>query len=131
MFSSDAFSYINVLDKTMDASWQRETVLANNLANVDTPGYKRQDVEFSSILEFELTKTQYGSVDGAVKHVDLDRVDAVTYTDNANYSYRIDENNVDVDSENVELASEQIRYQTLSSATKQEFTRFSTVCTSS
>ncbi len=33
MLSSSAFDYINVLDKAADASWLRESTLANNIAN--------------------------------------------------------------------------------------------------
>lgn len=36
MINSNAFSYINVLDRAADASWTRETVIGNNIANVDT-----------------------------------------------------------------------------------------------
>ncbi len=32
----------------MRGSWQRQTALTNNLANADTPGYKRQDVNFEA-----------------------------------------------------------------------------------
>lgn len=35
---SNAYNYINVLDKAADASWTRNDVLANNIANADTPG---------------------------------------------------------------------------------------------
>ena len=45
MISTDAFSYINVLSKAADASWTRESLIANNIANADTPGYKRQDID--------------------------------------------------------------------------------------
>ncbi|MHB8131035.1 MAG: flagellar basal body rod protein FlgB [Mobilitalea sp.] len=48
MIGSNAFNYINVLDKAADASWQRNEVISNNIANVDTPGYKRKDVQFES-----------------------------------------------------------------------------------
>ena len=41
MLSTDAFNYVNVLDKAADASWTRESILANNIANIDTPGHKR------------------------------------------------------------------------------------------
>ena len=44
MFQSNVFNYVNVLDKAADASWLRNDAIGNNLANVDTPGYKRQDV---------------------------------------------------------------------------------------
>ncbi len=127
MIRSDAFSYINVLDKAADASWQRESAIANNIANVDTPGYKRQDVEFQSVLERELNSTGYGSMDRAVKNVNLNKLDGVAYTDSAAYSYRLDGNNVDIDTENVELASEQLRYQALTQGISEEFKRFQSV----
>lgn len=126
MILSDAYSYVNVLDKALDASWTRQTAIANNIANVDTPGYKRQDVEFSELLEDELDKFQYRSLDQAVRHADMSELDGQVYTDSENFSYRIDKNNVDIDTENVELASEQIRYQTLSTAERNEFNRFNT-----
>ena len=42
-------------------------------------------------------------------------------------SYRMDENNVDIDTENVELASEQLRYQTEIQSVTMDFTRLKTV----
>lgn len=42
MINSTAFDYVNVLTKAADASYQREAILANNISNVDTPGYKRK-----------------------------------------------------------------------------------------
>ena len=52
--STGAFGYVNLLKSAADASWTREEVLTNNIANVDTPNYKRQDVEFSSFLANDL-----------------------------------------------------------------------------
>ncbi len=46
MINSNVFDYINVLDKAADASWTRNEIISNNIANVDTPGYKRQDLNF-------------------------------------------------------------------------------------
>ena len=131
MISSNAFSYINVLDRTLDASWTRQTMIANNLANVDTPNYKRQDIEFKSVLEQQMRSTSMriadNSVDRIVKNMDLAKLKGKQYTDYANFKYRIDRNNVDVDTENVELASEQLNYQTLSTAVSSEFNRFDIV----
>ncbi len=127
MISTDAYSYINVLDKAADASWLREQTITNNIANVDTPGYKRKDVDFESVLQRELGNSQYTSLDDKVKNLDLSELGVSTYTDSASYSYRIDENNVDIDTENVELASEQIRYQALTeNCITSEFNRLST-----
>lgn len=123
MFSTNAYSYINVLNKAADASWLREQTIANNLANVDTPGYKRRDVDFQSVLRTELGYMKYRTLDEKVDNVDLGRLNARKYLDAVNYSYRIDRNNVDVDTENVELASEKIRYDALTDSMTQEFSR--------
>ncbi len=129
MINSNAFDYINVATKALDASYLRETVIANNIANVDTPTYKRQDVEFQSVLENAIDSTKYKNLTEAVHGVNtnLDGLDAIRYTDANNYSYRIDKNNVDIDTENVELASEQLRYQALSNSVTQDFNNFRAV----
>lgn len=123
MFSTNAFDYINVLDKAADASWLRETAITNNLANIDTPGYKRLDVDFQSVLKKEMGMSKYTSLDKKVRSLngDLSSLTVSTYTDSSNYSYRLDGNNVDVDTENVELASEQIRYEALTSSINSQF----------
>ncbi len=127
MFSTNAYSYINVLNKAADASWLREQTIANNLANVDTPGYKRKDVDFQSVLRQELGNMKYTTLDEKVYNADLSHLNASTYIDAINYSYRIDKNNVDVDTENVELASEKIRYDALTDSMTQEFSRLRSV----
>ncbi|MCI8635656.1 MAG: flagellar basal body rod protein FlgB [Eubacterium sp.] len=123
MFSTNVYSYINVLNKAADASWLREETIMNNLANVNTPEYKRKDVDFQSVLKRELGSAKYRTLDSKVDHVNLDRLNVSTYYDHANYSYRMDKNNVDVDTENVELASEKIRYDALTDSMTQEFSR--------
>ena len=54
MITTNAFDYINIMDKAADASWKRESAISNNIANADTPGYKRLDVDFESALKREL-----------------------------------------------------------------------------
>lgn len=127
MITSGAYSYINVLDKAADASWLRESAISNNLANVSTPGYKRQDVDFEGMLERELGRSKYETLDKKVENLHLNHLNATTYTDSANYSYRLDGNNVDIDTEEMELASEQLRYQALTDSVSQEFSRLKSV----
>lgn len=127
MLSTDAFNYVNVLDKAADASWQRENILTNNIANVNTPGYKRKDLDFESTLKTELSKYRYESLDDKMKDVDLSHLNASVYTDSSNYSYRLDESNVDIDNEQVELASEQIRYQGIAAGLNGQFDRMRSV----
>jgi len=40
-----------LLEAAMRGSWQRQTALTSNIANADTPGYKRQEVNFESELQ--------------------------------------------------------------------------------
>ena len=129
MFSTNAFDYINILDKAADASALRETAIANNIANIDTPGYKRQEVDFESVLKRELGSYKYVDLDKKVRAVntDLSGLNVSTYTDSSNYSYRLDENNVDPDNENVEMASETIRYQMLTNSIDSDFKRMQAV----
>lgn len=127
MIQTNVFDYIRVLDKAADASWLRNEVISNNLANIDTPGYKRQDVEFESILKKALGSSRYETMDAKVAGLKNRDLRARTYTDYANYSYRIDGNNVDVDNENVMLAENQLRYQGLITSINQEFANLKTV----
>ena len=126
MIQTNAFDYINVLDRAADAAWQRNEAISNNIANVDTPGYKRQDVAFESVLQQALGNNRYESMDDKVANVDLSRLRGRAYLDYANYSYRLDGNNVDIENENVMLAENQLKYQGLISSINQEFTNLKT-----
>ena len=127
MINCTSFDYINLLTKAADASWKRETVISSNIANVNTPGYKRKDLNFQGVLTEELGRCKHESLDSKVSDVDLSRLDPQIYVDSANYSYRMDGNNVDIDTENVELASEQIRYEGLTDCINSEFERMKAV----
>ena len=127
MINCTSYDYINLLTKAADASWKRETVISNNIANVNTPGYKRKDLNFQGVLTEELGRCKHESLDSKVSDVDLSRLDPQIYVDSANYSYRMDGNNVDIDTENVELASEQIRYEGLTDCINSEFERMKAV----
>ena len=127
MIQTNAFDYINVLNRAADAAWQRNEAISNNIANVDTPGYKRQDVAFESALQQALGNNRYQSMDDKVANVNLSRLRGRAYVDYANYSYRLDGNNVDIENENVMLAENQLKYQGLISSINQEFTNLQTV----
>ena len=123
MFTSGVYDYINVLGKAADGAWARNEAIANNIANVDTPGYKRQDVSFETELQHALKASKYTSLDEKVKDANqhLRRLNPRAYTDIPNWSYRMDKNNVDIDTENVELASNQIKYNGITNSIDNEF----------
>ena len=119
--NTNVFDYINVLDKAMDASWIRNEAISNNIANADTPGYKRQDVNFETQLAKALHSSRYTSMDAKVHNVKLSRLNPIAYTDYSGFSYRIDGNNVDPDAEGVYLAKNQVVYRGLELSVNQEF----------
>lgn len=127
MFNSNAFDYINVLDKAADAAWLRNDLLANNIANQSTPNYKRQDVDFESQLSEALKHQKYTSIDQKVANLKLKRLDGKIYTDYADYAYRMDGNNVDPEQEQVKLAANQMKYQGLTQSINQEFSNMKLV----
>ena len=127
MIQTNAFDYINVLDRAADAAWQRNEAISNNIANVDTPGYKRKDLNFEGVLSQELGRCKHQSLDKKISELDTSKLTANVYTDHSNYSYRMDGNNVDIENENVMLAENQLKYQGLISSINQEFTNLKTV----
>lgn len=130
MINTNIYNYINVLDKAADAANTRNEVLANNIANVDTPNYKRKDVSFQNYLEQALIGAE--ALDTRVSEVNTHLSDfgGVIYTDSSVLSYRLDGNNVDIDTENAYLAENQIRYNALVEQIGQEFARYKTVLSS-
>ena len=122
MITSGIYNYVNVLDKAADAAYMRNELITNNIANVDTPGYKRQDVSFETELQKALGHFQFTSLDEKVAAVKTGRLNPQPFTDYAGYSYRLDGNNVDIDQENIYLAENQLKYQGLMAGIKSEFT---------
>ncbi|MEE5990913.1 MAG: Flagellar basal body rod protein FlgB [Firmicutes bacterium ADurb.Bin354] len=126
MINAHVYDYVNVLDKAADAAWLRNEAISNNIANVDTPGYKRQDVSFENELTRILNKVEYDNMDQRVYNLDLARIEPRVYTDAFDYSYRLDGNNVDIDTENVYLAENQVTYNSLISCMQNEFANLRT-----
>ncbi|MCR5210488.1 MAG: flagellar basal body rod protein FlgB [Lachnospiraceae bacterium] len=126
MINAHVYDYVNVLDKAADAAWLRNEAISNNIANVDTPGYKRQDVSFENELARILNKVEYDNMDQRVYNLELTRIEPRVYTDAFDYSYRLDGNNVDIDTENVYLAENQVTYNSLISCMQNEFSNLRT-----
>ncbi len=127
MINTDVFNYINVLDSAADASALRNKTIANNIANISTPHYKRQDVSFAANLQQALKNSRFETLDQKVDSLNTNRLRGVVYTDTEAYSYRLDGNNVDVDTENVYMAQNQLTYQGLTDSITAEFKNFKTV----
>ncbi len=97
----------------------RQGAIADNIANIDTPGYRRREVPFEAELR---RATASGSERLAVTH--SSHMPIAPSRGNSNglqatqllTSDRLDGNNVDIDQEMVSLAETQLRYQAAASA---------------
>ncbi len=126
----NSFTQIDIQKKALDASWLRQQLIANNIANVNTPGYKRSDIDFESMLVDYL----------GAKNTDLTRTNSRHFNNNGlingtlkpiikkdrSTSYRLDGNNVNVDTEMAANASNQIKYNAMIKQINGQFVRLKT-----
>jgi flagellar basal-body rod protein FlgB len=97
-----------LVQRGLDGASLRQQVLSNNLANANTAGFKRSDVDFQSTLASAL-----GS--GGANAVAATTFSPVTDTTTA---MRADGNNVDMDAEMAKLTSNAVEYETLTEIEK-------------
>ncbi len=107
-------SYLGVHAAALQVQTQRMEVLANNLANVDTPGYKARDIDFKAAL------AAAGSPQGGVTMTTTDAKDIAinpTSDGGAALKYRVplepslDGNTVDSQQEQAAFADNTVHYQ--------------------
>lgn len=120
----------DILHRALSAESFRYGVRAQNLANTNTPLYKRQDVEFESLLAAELDRKN-GSIalkKTQARHIGSDPAQASPrlITDNVS-TMRYDGNNVDIEREIVALTETAIRYQVLAEQLLQQIRQLRTV----
>jgi len=120
------------MEKALDASLARNDTISQNLANIDTPNYKRKDVAFEQYLNDSLNKTNLeGNLTDkrhiAINSKDIDKIQPTATDGNSDVSMRIDGNNVDVDSEMAYLAKNTIKYNTLIQLINSNFSKIKNV----
>ncbi len=116
----------DLLEKAIDVSWKRNETISNNIANVDTPGYKRKSVKFEEFLDQERKDIPLKTSDS--RHIGVEREYPVKIvTDNSSSSYRLDGNNVDIESEMVSMAKNTIKYNVLIQSINSRFRRLTSV----
>lgn len=111
------FDNIELMGKLLDVKAKRHELISNNLANVDTPGYKRSDIAFEEILKSKLDQRILPLSITNDKHINLvskaEEIEPQIYKQQ-DYVIRNDENNVDVDREMVELLKNNLSYDIIS-----------------
>ncbi len=126
-----------VLEKSLNASALQQQMISNNIANVDTPGYKRSEVVFKSKLDeiisgkdktylpLMITHTNHIPI---VRELNLETLQPEIVA-NTETSLRNDGNNVDIDNEMAQLAENTAYYSSLAQLTSGKLGLLQTVIT--
>ncbi len=96
-----------ILEKAVYGSSLRHNAIVNNISNINTPGYKRVDVDFKTSLQAAVNNLQEGKKDEALKTIKQSMPEILN---DSSSSVRIDGNGVDIDSEMTALAENTLEY---------------------
>lgn len=107
---------LSALEQGINAASLRHKVISNNIANVNTPGFKKSEVVFESLLQealdekgrLPLAQTNSRHMQGGEVSSKAPVIETVNST-----SFRTDGNNVDIDIEMANLAKNNIYYNSL------------------
>ena len=124
------------LSRGLEAANMRHEVISNNIANVNTPNFKRSAVNFEDLLAKELNigdnKNKLKLVRTNDRHLPVGvsgKVHGVIEEDNST-TMRVDNNNVDIDKEMAGLAKNQLYYNAMSTQLGSYISKMKSVITS-
>ena len=124
---NNMFRPMDVLQKGLSANWMRNAVIRNNIANVETPGFKASDVEFESLFRRAIEEGGFVGTRTHALHKEIGTGNFLNIrpriTERRDLSMRYDGNNVDIEAENVKLAQTQIQYNTIMEKLNSEIRR--------
>ncbi len=101
-----------IIKTGMDVAMLRQNVHAQNIANAETPGYKRKYVVFEELLK-ESLRLQLATTDK--KHIQsTEKLPQPKVEQEKNFFYKNDENGVDIDFEIAQMTANGLRYEVLS-----------------
>lgn len=103
------------LESAIQASVTRHQTISNNLANIETPYFKRSDVEFESLLQEQLNETTLKGNRTNSKHFYIGpsyNVPNYQVIQDESTIMTNDANNVDLEVEAAKQAENQLRYYT-------------------
>ncbi len=118
------------LEKALDGSWLKHKAINQNIANSDTPGYKKINVEFEKQLKDAINENKgklYITNEKHIPHINYSKNFSPKITEQKGYSYRFDKNNVNMDVEQAELAKNAIKYDALARSITDEYEKMKNV----
>lgn len=104
--------HLNTLQKGLNRATERQGLLTTNIANVNVPGYKRKDIDFSVALDGAIGKSPGDNRDFFADNFASSQGES---------SIRVDGNNVDMEHEVMSLAETELRFQAISDMTANYF----------
>lgn len=126
MFLADIFSTLTVqtITKVLDATALNQVLISNNIANVNTPGYKRSEVTFRDQLKRALSQSDVSLSRTHTSHlpiaINVSQVEPKIEIDSETVM-RWDGNNVDVEREMAKLSHNSMEYNMFSTLLKRNF----------
>ena len=110
MSTIDKSNYVyNLLKEGLDAASLRGKVISNNIANVNTKGYKAYSVNFEDNLKDSIDSLEMKTTNE--KHMkDSSKIGDIQVVQDKSTSMKEDGNNVDIDNEMTDLAANTLNY---------------------
>lgn len=116
-----------LLQKDLDGLWARQQVISDNMANIETPGYKEKNVSFENQLE----NAVQGKEDTEADTIDrIGKVQPFT-AENSDQTYRADGNGVDLEQQMIEMSRTSLNYSYSLQTMSDYFSRLKTAITGS
>ncbi len=110
--------------KALDYLWKKQEITSENIANVDTPRYKRKSVSFEETFRNKLQAASQSHNQSAMRNA----INSSAYLEyEVTDSARVDENNVNMDYEYTELARTALHYQYLLQSVNGDIARYRSV----
>lgn len=119
----NAFQKVELQSRALSAYSLRHSVIAQNIANIETPNYKRKDINFDAILAQKLSNTGFNLKLTNQRHMNNPLPFDAHVIHDSFHSMRLDKNSVNIETEMAEQAKNAIQYNTVISRVDSEFRR--------
>lgn len=124
------YGNVDFFQKALDGTWARDTAIKKNIANVNTPDYKREIVSFEDQLKGKINERQLKLNTTNEKHFSNIEIGfSPRSMRDKSGSYRIDGNNVDIEVENANMVKNTIMYDALTRQVSGEFDKLKNIIT--
>jgi len=108
-----------ILKKVLDFSAQNHKIIANNIANIETPGFTAKKLVFEKELRNAVKSGDVSSIRGVKSFIKKD----------LSSPYRMDMNNVDLEKEMIKMEENRLRYEMVGSLLQKRLSKWKDIFT--